>query len=290
MDARGFGGVLLIAGLLLAHGTGSAQEAPAFEVASVRENRSGGMSRMSAGLDLVMFGPNALPPPGQISFTNAPLRDIVVLAYRLDQSVARYTLVGLAERVLKARFDIVAKPPEGAPPSQTLPMLRRLLTDRFHLRTHTETRQVPAYILTIARDGKLGPQLRPSSHDCTSPSMPQHAGERARLGPKGPDGEPVCPGILYGRSTTGEMTVRYASPLSFMLSLLQAFVDRPIVDATGLRGSFEWAVSFSSEQRADPFGTPMVTALREQLGLKLEQGLHPIEVLVVDSVEMPTPN
>src|SRR5688572_7030002 len=138
-------------------------------------------------LDLVMFEPNALPPPGQISFTNAPLRDIVVLAYRLDQSVARYTLVGLAERVLKARVDIVAKPPEGAPPSQTLPMLRRLLTDRFHLRTHTETRQVPAYILTIARDGKLGPQLRPSSHDCTSPSMPPHAGERARLGPKGPD-------------------------------------------------------------------------------------------------------
>jgi uncharacterized protein (TIGR03435 family) len=98
----------------------------------------------------------------------------------------------------------------------------------------------------------------------------------------------------FGKPTAREMTIRYVSPVSFLLQTLQPFVDRPLFDATGLSGSFAWAVSFSPTTGGglltEPLGSSVYSALEEQLGLRLERRLHSLEVLVIDSVEMPTPN
>ncbi|MGH9238249.1 MAG: TIGR03435 family protein [Vicinamibacterales bacterium] len=284
---------LTVAGLVIALEVGSAQTMPAFEVASVIENRSGGMTRFTPGLQPIFPDVVPNPAPGQISITNATLRHIIALAYGLNPTLEQYALKGGPNKILETRFNIVANPPEGAPPSQTRLMLRALLTDRFKLRTHTQTEQIPAYVLRIVTEGRLGPQLRPSQDDCTSASMPDNSRERARLGPKDANGQPLCLSP-YGNVSQSETTLRYVSPLKAMLNYLQAFVDRPLVDETDLRGRFQWTISFSLSASlapaAQPSGTSIFVALREQLGLKLEHGLRPMEVIVIDTVEMPTPN
>jgi len=235
--------LLTVGGLLVALEVGSAQ-GPSFEVASVRENRSGGMTRVTPGLQPTFAEVIPTPAPGQISITNATLRHIIALAYGFNLTREQYALRGGPERILQARFNIVAKPPEGAPPSQSRSMLRTLLTERFKLRTHTETQQISAYVLKMVTESKLGPELRPSPDDCTSASMPDNSQERARLGPKDADGQ--------------------------------------------------WSVTFSLSDSptpgAEPPGVSIFTAVREQLGLKLEQGSRPMDVIVIDSVEMPTPD
>jgi uncharacterized protein (TIGR03435 family) len=79
------------------------------------------------------------------------------------------------------------------------------------------------------------------------------------------------------------------SPLRSLIVRIQPFVDRPLIDATGLTGSFEWSVSFATS--AESTSAPVIyTALQEQLGIRAEQRTAPFEVLVIDSVEMPTLN
>lgn len=295
MGATRFGQILVLVGILMVHGTAWAQDLPAFEVASVTENRSGGMTQLSPGLQPRFPGGPVTPAPGQILITNATLRDVIVLAYGLNPKVATSLLQGGSSRILNTRFNIAAKPPDGAPGNQTLLMLRTLLSDRFGLRTHVEMREVPAYVMTLAATGKLGPQLKPSSADCTAPSMPEGVADRARVGPHDAKGRPLCPAMWYEVDRPGgDWTIRYVSPVSFMLNLVQGFIDRPVVDASGLLGSFEWSVTFSPtvsiSSESDRGGSSMITALREQLGMKLDARSHPMDVLVIDAVAMPTPN
>jgi len=273
MDERRNAALLLaVGGLLIAIEMGSAQTSASFEVASVRENRSGGITRVTPGLQPVFAEAVPNPAPGQISITSATLRHIIALAYGFNPTLEQHALTGGPDEILQTRFDIVAKPPEGAPPSQTRLMLRTLLTDRFKLRTHTQTRQIPTYVLKMVTEGRLGSGLRPSPDDCTSASMPDDTRERARLGPKDADGHPLCLSP-YGNVSQSETTLRYVSPLKVMLNYLQAFVDRPLIDETGLRGSFQWSVTFSLSASVtsapEPSGISIFTALREQLGLKL---------------------
>jgi uncharacterized protein (TIGR03435 family) len=294
MKCRHNGALLMASGVLVLLEVGSAQTMPSFAVASVIENRSGGLTRFTPGLQPMVAGAVPTPAPGQISITNATLRHIIALAYGLNPALEKYALKGGPDRILQTRFNIVASPPEDAPPSQTRFMLRNLLRDRFKLITHSQSQPIPAYVLKMVSEGRLGPQLRPSLDDCTSESMPDDPRERARLGPKDAEGQPLC-GNPYGNISQSDTRLRYVSPLKVMLSYLEAFVDRPLVDETGLRASFQWTISFSPAASLAPAaepasGTSIFAALREQLGLKLEPGLRPIEVTVIDAVEMPTPN
>ena len=95
--------------------------------------------------------------------------------------------------------------------------------------------------------------------------------------------------IVSGRG--GLQGVRSAGPIARLTNRIQSFVDRPIIDATGLTGTFEWTLSVNLVAISDDVGLPPIFgALQEQLGLKLEPRTAPLEVLVVDSVEMPTEN
>lgn len=123
------------------------RDSPTFEVASVRLNTSG-----EAGGSIDRQG-------NQIVIRNRTLRDIILNAYRLQ----RYQLVGGVDWINTTRFDVIAKEPEGVPGN--LRMMQALLVDRFKLRVHNETRQMPVYALVQGTDKRLGPQLQVAAPD-----------------------------------------------------------------------------------------------------------------------------
>jgi hypothetical protein len=142
----------------------SAAPAPgsqAFEVASVKPNKSGD-GRISIQMQ----------PGGRFTATNFPLRELIRMAYGVQNS----QLVGGPDWIGSERFDIVAKAesdpspsPPGGPPGPMLMMVRNLLVERFKLAVHNETKDLPIYALVMARaDGRLGPQLRASQVDCAA--------------------------------------------------------------------------------------------------------------------------
>ncbi len=262
-----------------------------FEVASVRENTSGDGK--------MMFG---IQPGGRFTTVNVPLWDLIRQAYGLQRS----QLVGGPDWMETARFDIVAKADgdiargagPGGPPGPLNFMMQDLLEDRFKLRAHRETRELPIYVLVLDRtDGKLGPGLRTSTIDCGA--MRGRGGRGgAALGPPAPGerqcGMRIAPGQLIGG----------AMPLSQLTLPLSQFAQRMVVDRTGLTGNFDIDLKWTPDalpQGPPPPGAPplpsidsngpsLFTAVQEQLGLKLESERAPVEVLVIDHVERPTPD
>jgi uncharacterized protein (TIGR03435 family) len=280
-----------------------------FDVASVKANKSGPNMMMMRTL------------PTSFNMTNLPLRMLIVQAYRVSQ----YQLVGGPSWLDQDRFDIVAKAPEGSRPDQTPLMLRGLLAERFKLKVHGETREVPIYALVLARsDGRLGPKLSKTTDDCQKIQEERLAAAKAArgTGPGGPGraGQPfIPPGLMPG---PGErpictMSMNVGPPAGGGLPVitmraggqtieslarnLSSNLNRQVVDRTGLVGMYDYELQYGMQQAGlttAPAGgtTPsapiddgptMFDAVRE-LGLKLESIRGPVEHLVIDSVERPT--
>jgi uncharacterized protein (TIGR03435 family) len=168
-----------------------------------------------------------------------------------------------------------------------IPMLRALLADRFGLRVHTETRQDDGFALVTARtDGRLGPGLRRTQITCAILESVAPTTARADL--------PACAlqrGFANGLTTA---SLRGAT-LDRLALLLQSATGRSVVDRTGLAGGFdidlEWASDDALLASREPDSRPgIVTAVQDQLGLKLEPSRAPLEVLIIDAVERPTAN
>ena len=278
--------------------TGTA--APSFEVASVKPNKSGDPG--------IRFG---LQPGGRFNAVNAPLRELIVFAYAPLQS---FQIEGGPGWIRSDRFDIAAKAEGEVPrvaPGQTGPiqvMMRSLLADRFKLVTHTETKEQPIYTLVMARsDGRLGTQLVPSTVDCASLAAARGRG----TGPGGPPNAPAPPplpqpgerpqcGMMVGPATISAGGITLAE----LTRVLSQRVGRVIVDKTGLAGRYDFTVEFTPDQTPpqgaalngapfpaiDPNGPSIFTALQEQLGLKLESARGTVEMLIIESVEPPTPD
>jgi bla regulator protein blaR1 len=261
--------------------------APAFEVASIKPNRSGSLG---IGIDI--------PGGDRFTATNVPLRELIRFAY----DVQDVRLIGGPDWIRSERFDVVAKAegrvgawtPAG-PPMPLLLMVRTLLSDRFGLVVHPETRELPIYALTIARDDrKFGPELRASTLDC----------ERQPAGPPAPrPGAAVDQPTCGMRIAPGQMVIGGAS-MERLATVLSQFVQRPVIDRTKLGGTFDFRLSWTPERLSpgppppgaplvpavDPNGPTLFTALQEQLGLKLESQQAPLDVLVIDRVERPSPD
>ena len=139
---------LVGAGTLVAAQVPTSPPAPAFEVASVKPNVSGDTRSTYSG-----------PPGGSIVITNMMLRNLIIEAYGIRANVARFLMAGGNERILRTRFDVNARAPVDTPRAEQRLMLRTLLANRFNLRTHAESRQVPVYALTVAREARLGPSF-----------------------------------------------------------------------------------------------------------------------------------
>ena len=259
----------------------------AFEVASVKPNNSAGRNvRLQ------------IQPGGRFTATNVSLREIIRAAYQVQP----FQIVGGPGWMNSDRFDIVAKAesdfpqtPPGGPPGPLQLMLRSLLAERFNLTARTESRDMPIYELVLAReDGRLGEGLQPSAVDCAGGrqgpgrgAAPPAPGERPNCGMR------IGPGVL----SAGGM------PLSQFANGLAPMVERVVIDRTGLSGNFDLDLEWTPDQQlaqgpfggpdlppVDPNGPSIFTAVQEQLGLKLESGRGPVDVLVIDSVEQPTPD
>ena len=157
-------------------------------------------------------------------------------------------------------------------------MLRTLLAQRFRLVAHTEKRDQPVYALMTARtDGRLGPRLKASTVNCSGRS---DASEHCSMG-----------GSFTG---SGGTLKGVGQPLTVLATHLSTAVDRIVQDRTGLAGGFDFELAWSGGLKtapAAPSELPSVfTALQEQLGLRLEPSRGPVDVLVIDSVERPTPD
>jgi uncharacterized protein (TIGR03435 family) len=279
-----------VAAVVLAAGIVHAQ-APspvAFEVASVRRN-------LSDDTEGVM----RMPATGLVSITNASAKLLVPFAYEIPMNVERFLVVDASSSPLLRgdrpfasslpRFDIQGKIPDGAAPGQQYTMLRALLAERFKLRAQKEKRPVPVYALRVARAGRLGSGLRPSTADCIEYRRERFKNPAAQE-PRGSDGQPSCSTPPFPQN--GVMTLRNAGPIAQLVIDIQGRLDRPIVDETGLSATFTWVLSWeSAPDVAGGRGPAMVfTAIKDQLGLTLEPDTKPLEVLVIDSIEMPSEN
>jgi len=155
-------------------------------------------------------------------------------------------------------------------------MVRQMLAERFALKVHIDVRERPIYRMVVARrDGTLGPSI--------------YRTEDAECG--GSDSQPCDLAVWSGGLTSSGMGLQQLAVALFNRSQSTG-VDRPVVDHTGLTGRFGLTLMFSSfASAAYESGDPSIfTALREQLGLKLERQRETMGVLVIDSVEMPTEN
>jgi uncharacterized protein (TIGR03435 family) len=255
-----------------------------FEVASVKENRSG--SRQS----------NFATTPGRVTATNVNLFQLISVAYN-GAPMPMGTLEGAPNWVMSDHYDIIATRDGQASTDELQLTMRALLADRFGLRMHQESRQRPIYVLTLAdRDGSLGPGLRRTDIECgnAAPAEPR------RLDASN-DGVQPCqlrtfPGKMTGRAVTIDMLLK---------TLVGAVEDhREIRDETGLDGRFDVDLQWLPDNPVvnlrpldapalpvvDPNGAPLVTALREQLGLRLDPQRASSHVWVIDHVERPTTN
>ena len=256
-------------------GATSTQKTPAFDVVSVKPNTSGD------------YMGTLQPLPGGLHLVNVPLKMMIRVAYRLQE----FQIVGGPDWLASARFNLEAKVAGDPTQEQLLLMLRTAMADRFRLAVHNETRELPIYALEAAAlDGTLGLQLRKTASDCinqqnnSSPSAP-NSPRPAQCGFN------VFPGSVKAASVN----------MPAFATTLSGFVGRPVVDRTGLNGGFDFNLTWTPEQipqgprplgapeppPVDPNGPSLFTALREQLGLKLESTKGPVDVLVIDRAEKP---
>ena len=155
-------------------------QAPSFDVASVKPNTAIDGRR------------NGMLAPGQFSQTWVTLRQLIQMAYRRRGFDARQ-IAGGPGWIDSDRFDVTAKgdfrtadylPDAAGSPGRVYQMLQNLLTVRFRLRVHTESREVPAYALVMARAGRLGPRLRLVNVDCAAVGAAVARGERPPASPR----------------------------------------------------------------------------------------------------------
>ena len=219
---------------------------PAFEVASIRRNTSG-ETRAIGGVDTAQ--------PGAVRFTNMTLQNIIHDADEVEPRLRQFLVTGGPQQVLSERFDLEAVPPQRSNPAQKTAMLRSLLPERFKLRTHFEKRQVPTYAMTVAREGRLGPQLQPSSVDCEA-FLKERFQNRTLEPPRGRDGRPICNRNDFPSANTRSMGMGDSGSMGLLATRLQTYADRIVIDETRLSGNFEWTMSMPlSEMTTDLVAT-----------------------------------
>jgi len=219
--------------------------------------------------------------------TNVPLKELISDAYGLQSSDLVYGLSGWA---ISAHYDIEAKvdaetlaalkamsPAESS--KQVKAMLREVLAERFQLKAHDETKEIPVYALVVAKGGL---KLRRADPNDTYAN-----------GLKGPDGKAYGGDSMW--SNNGRMVAQGYS-ITNLAVILARRLHRDVVDKTGLTGKYDFTMNFSPELTAgdappDTETAPsLFTALEEQLGLKLESTKGPVATVVVDHVAAPVEN
>jgi uncharacterized protein (TIGR03435 family) len=250
-------------------------------------------------------------PGGRYTATRT-VKFFIADAFFFATPLAGSRVIGGPEWIDSALYEIDGKAstpwqrsPDG-PPREVFLMIRSVLLERFKLKMHLETREMPVFELVRARaDGSLGPELRESTSGCDAIIAAVNAG--APVPPRQPGEPPPC-GAMRGpaRVIAGGLPMEQFAK---MLTNIMADANGPaggvgarlVIDKTGLTGRFAFTLAWTPEKipeatppsgipPIDPNGPPLVTALQEQLGLKLQPARSPLDVVVIDSIEQPTPD
>jgi uncharacterized protein (TIGR03435 family) len=230
-----------------------ATKLPAYDVVSIRVDDHGSGSSDTNVDD------------GIFTATNVTLKDLLEDAYDIRQDI----LFGVPGPIGSVRFDVQAKivadrdTLHKVSDSQRRAMLLPILAERFHLKSHIESKTLPVYDLVLL---KGGPRFQPSPNQSSD-----------------------------DQNTTVHNTSLKASnmPISIFCKTLSHQTQRTVIDKTGLTGLYEFELKWSRDDATDlPADAPPIffTAVQEQLGLKLQPAKGPVETLVVDHVEMPSEN
>jgi len=209
---------------------------------------------------------------------NLRLRNLIFNAYQLRPP----QLVGGPGWVNTERVDIDARTHPGATNAEKWAMVRRLLADEFKLRLARELRQVPQYALVLARaDRKLGPQLRESL--CTGK-------DTTPLGPTSPAQRPEIRCGMAKGSPNGMMAARFVTMDDWSIGGLGPMLGRLVQNETGLAGHFDLDVTWPPDSRppgpqSAGVGPATLTAIAEQLGLKVEERTGNVEVFVIEDIQ-----
>jgi uncharacterized protein (TIGR03435 family) len=303
--------------LVLAAGAAMAQTA-AFEVASVKPAAPLDRGQILSGEAHVGMKIDA----ARVDIGSMSLADLIRVAYR----VKPYQISG-PDWMASERFDVLAKMPEGANREQVPEMLQALLAERFKLTVHRESKEHAVYALVV---GKNGPKLKESLADADAPAGAGAPDASDNVNPQvrvSGRGENASVSISGGGIGTARMsmgpngTMRLEAPKMNMPALadtLSRFFDRPVVDLTELKGTYQVALELSMEDlrnaartmgmmgpgmgggrdgarpptdaASDPGGLSIFAAV-QQLGLKLEPRKVPIDLVVIDHLEKaPTEN
>jgi uncharacterized protein (TIGR03435 family) len=274
---------------------------PSFEVASVKPNASG-QNMISIGIQ----------PGGRFVATGVPLKMLITQAYRIRD----FQIIGGPGWISSDRWNIEAKAEEGSIPPRTGPAdpttpdpialrLQSLLEDRFQLKTHRETRDLPAYELSISKSGS-----KVKFSEDQGPFKPPDPGETPKpLQMIKPGGPPPRGSVMMRMGNLEANGIEFSN----FVQMLSSQLGRTVIDKTGIKGrvdvKLQWAPEMSQPTAAsrfvppeampagavppaasDPSGPSIFTAVQEQLGLKLESTKGPVEVFIIDSVEKPSEN
>jgi uncharacterized protein (TIGR03435 family) len=308
---------------------GHAQSPPAakleFDVASVRQNKSDDKPSSTFSLDngnvysTVNKGDVFTPRGSYFAATNQPLWHYIAFAYNLsgtEELALRFNyFAGLSSKapawvtggfdVSADRFDITARSDGRPTKGQMRLMMQALLADRFKLMVHRETRQAPVFALVLVKPGQTGAGLvpHPASDTCGVESTAEGADDSASnvSAPRSVLKEvPRVCGVIAHLPTGASGHIRFGGrgvTLSLLASSLptmtgMAMIPRPVIDETGLSGTFDFTLDWVPEFNAPPdaSGPNFREGLKEQLGLKLEPRQGPVDILVIDRVEHPSAN
>ena len=247
---------LIFAFLVVMHAqaASTSTQASGFDVAVVRANHSGAR------------WPTWSPMPGgRLTVTNVTLRALILWAYGLQNS----QLVGGPAWISVDRFDILAKSPGNETTDALRVMLRGLLEERFGLRMHGESRELPVYDLVVADRAIVTARLTKSAIDCSG--LPSGG---------------ACD-VVFGYGSIHARGMR----AEWLATELAGASGRVIVDRTGVKYPLDFDLTWMETVpgvAASPDVPSIFTALREQLGLRLEPAMAPVQVLLIDQAEQPS--
>jgi uncharacterized protein (TIGR03435 family) len=251
-----------------------AQSSPSFEAATIRP------APPDARGALMNF-----PTPTRLSVNNFTLRMLINTAYGPELGPGAQ-VTGGPDWIEKDRYVILGQSQGSPTRAEMIAMLKTLLTERFALKVHTDSKEVDAYALVMARDDrKPGPKLQTWDGTCNGKPVP--AAQPGGTGPR-------C--AAFFRPPGLVMRGASIAVLANMLSAPFSNLGRPVVDQTGLGGEYDYdlEVSFApaspNPAPADAAAPSVFVALQEQLGLKLQPTRTTVKVLVVDNASRPTEN
>jgi uncharacterized protein (TIGR03435 family) len=279
-------------------------ERPPFEVASIKPNK---------GCENIPRAGNLSPSPGRLEMPCVNLQNLIQAAYGtfgdgVNINTQPLHMEGGPSWMQSEYYSLSAKA-DGQVRTEMLagPMLQTLLADRFRLKAHRESREMPVYLLAL---GKGGLKIQPLAEGACTPLDLTHPPAPPKPGDPPPN---LCGVMMMGPTGRGDMMVEVqGSTMTQFAQRLSGRLDRPVVDKTGITGKFNFHLEFTPDPHirgqelpagrgrdsgntidttppADS-GPDLFAALQVQIGVKLSPDRGPVSFLIIDHVERPTAN